>query len=65
VSFDFYRIHNTVSVLLRDALSLPWWSLSRMIEPIGEEACSATKQKLLANFEELIVPEFVLVQNVG
>jgi hypothetical protein len=39
--------------------------LSRAIEPIREESCGATEQKLFAYFEQLIIPECVLVEDVG
>src|SRR5947209_6879990 len=61
VSLDFHGIHYTVCVLFRDTLPFPWWSLSGPVEPVGEESCSATKEKLFADLEQLIIPECIFV----
>jgi hypothetical protein len=32
-----------------------------MIEPICEETCGAAEQEFLADFEQLVIPECILV----
>jgi hypothetical protein len=64
LSFDFDSIHDSVSMLLRYTLPFPWQSLSRTIEPICKEARGAAEQEVLADFEQLVLPECILVQNV-
>ena len=51
-------------MLLRYTLTFPWRSLSSTIEPICKEARGAAEQEVLADFEQLVLPECLFVQNV-
>ena len=51
-------------MLLGDSLSLPRLWVSRSVKPIRVKSGGTAEEEFLSNFEKLMVPELVLVQNI-